>query len=159
MAMLFHFDLAGQTSTLAMTNRHFYVLEDGSLLPIRVWPAWCERCEKFTPAERIGSAAEEDRELSEVEYFMERPGLIPPDRDLPIRQLPELRVRKSWRAQRVSPEKCLICGSTQVTLIDPGREVDIPGRGRCVASFRGWADMSSPPDEYYSPEGDRLTRS
>jgi len=156
MAMLFQLELAGQTSTLAIANRYFYVLEDGSFLPIRVWPAWCEHCEKFTPAEQIFPIAEEARELCDVEYFAEHPGLIPPDRHTPIRQIPELRLRNRWRAQRVSSEKCLACGSTQVTMIWPGLEVDIPGRGKCVASFRGWADMSGPPDLYYSPEGDRL---
>ena len=155
MATLFGFQLAGQTHHLAIANQHFYVLEDGRLLPVRVWPAWCEHCQKFTAAEQIFPAAEEARELSDVEYFAQRPGLIPPDRHVPIRQLPELRLRKSWRDQRRSPAKCLACGSVDITSICPGPDVDIPGRGKCVAHFRGWADVTSgPPDAYYNTEGD-----
>lgn len=156
MATLFEFTLAGQTHGLAIANRRFYVLEDGSLLPIRVWPAWCERCQTFTAAEQILPVGEEAKELSEVEYFADRPGLIPPDRRVPIGRLPELRLRRRWREKRLSPAKCLACGSANIIPIWPGSEVEIPARGDCVARFLGWADMSGPPDEYYSPEGDRV---
>src|SRR5687767_5225509 len=108
---LFQFDFAGQTYGLSIANRHFYVLEGGQLLPIRVWPAWCERCQKFTASEPIFPIAEEAKELSEFEHFAERPGLIPPDRRVPLWQLPELRLRNTWREARRSPAKCLGCGS------------------------------------------------
>ena len=86
MATLYEFDLAGRTYTLVIANRHFYVLEDGRLLPVRVWPAWCECCQKFTAGEQILPIAEETQELSEAEYFAERPGHIPPDRRVPVGQ-------------------------------------------------------------------------
>jgi hypothetical protein len=156
MAAVYQFELAGQTYGLAIRNRHFYVLDDGQLLPVRVWPAWCERCRTFTLAEQIFPVAEEAKELKEVEYFAERPGLIPPDRFIPVRQLPELRVRMLWRAERRSLAKCLACGCSDITPIWPDPEVEIPGRGKCVASFRGWMDMPNRPDEYYSPEGERV---
>jgi hypothetical protein len=156
MGTLFQFDLAGRTYGLAIANRHSYVLEGGRVLPIRVWPAWCERCRKFTAAEQILPIADEAKELGEVEYFAERPGLIPPDRRVPVWQLPELRLRKTWRATRRSPAKCLGCGSVDITSIWPGPEVDVPGRGKCVVRFRGLAALSGPPGEYYSAEGDRV---
>jgi hypothetical protein len=154
MAMLFQFNLDGQTYGLSTAKRHFYVLDDGSLLPVRVWPAWCERCRTFTASEQIFPIADELNELKEVEYFAERPGLIPPDRRFSIGELPNLRLRKNWRDKRRSTPKCLDCGSVDITSIWPGPEVDIPGRGKCVARFIGWGDVSGPPNAYYSPEGE-----
>ncbi len=156
MARLFQFELAGQTIGLAIARDYFYVLEDGSLLPIRHWPAWCERCKKFRVAEQIFSFDQEAKELAEVEYFAEHPGFIPPDRIIPVSSLAELRARARWRSQRTSPPKCLICGSTTITSIWPGPKVEIPGRGKCEGHFLGWGDMYSKPDVYYSPEGDRM---
>jgi hypothetical protein len=156
MGLLFEFNFADQTYGFAIANSHFYVLEDRSLLPVRVWPAWCERCLMFMAAEQIFPVAEEAKELNEIEYFAKRPGLIPPDRHFPIRHLPELRLRKKWRASRRSPAKCLVCGSTQITSTWPGPEVEIPGRGKCVGGFRAFADMWGPPDAYYDPEGNRV---
>ena len=155
MAYSYDFDLAGQTYRLWIANRHFYVLEASGVLPIRTWPAWCEHCQKFTAAELMLPITEEAKELSEIEYFAERPGLIPPDRYVPIRQLPELRLWKTWRETRRSPAKCLSCGSMDITSIWPVPDVEIPGRGKCVGRFTGWAEVSGgPPDGYYSPEGD-----
>ena len=156
MATLFHFDLAGQSYDLAISGRRFYVLEGGRLLPVRVWPAWCEQCRTFTEAEQIFPAADEAKELSEVEHFANCPGHIPPDRRVFVWQLPELRLRKEWRGTRRSPAKCLDCGSVNITSIWPGPDVDIPGRGKCVGRFGGWADMSGPPARYYGAEGDRM---
>lgn len=157
MAILFEFDLAGEMYRLAIADRHFYVLDDGSVLPIRTWPAWCERCQKFTAAEQIFAIAEEARQLNEVEYFATHPGFIPTDRHVPISQLPDLRMRNSWREKRVSPAKCLTCGSTRITSIWPGPEVEIPDRGMCLMRIVGRGDIVGPANEYYGPEGDRLT--
>lgn len=155
MATLFEFDLGGQTYKLAIANNNFYVLDGLRLLPVRVWPAWCEGCQKFTASEQISSIEEEAKTLREVELFAERPGLIPPDRHVSIRQLPNLRRRMQWRKQRRSPARCLECASTEITPIRPGPEVYIAGRGKCVARCRGWADMSGPTNAYYDSEGER----
>lgn len=161
MASIFKFKLDGKSYSLwiCATPKRSYVLEDGNLLPVSLWPAWCEGCQKFVPGEQIFPIEEEDKRLDELEYFAQHPGHIPPDRYVDIKSLPELRVRKRWRQKRVSPAKCLICGSTSITSIWPEPEIDIPGHGRCVGGPVGFADVSSEPpdvDEFFNPEGDRI---
>lgn len=160
MASIFEFQLQGKTYSLMIfyaEPEHFYVLEDGSLLPVSVRPAWCESCQKFVPGEQIFPIEEEDTRLEELEYFAEHPGHIPSDRDVSLRNLPERRVRRKWRHKRTSPAKCLVCGSASITLIWPGSEVEIPGRGKCAGGFSGFADAyNGGRKELFTPEGERV---
>lgn len=156
MATKFHFELAGRQHSLIIADQYFYVLEGNITLPILAWPAWCGACRRFRVAERVPTIAELGEELRELEYFAKCPGHIPPDRHVAIWKLPELRVRLPWRAGRVAPAKCLTCGSTAVTSIWPGPEVEIPGQGICIASFDGWLDTGYSADHYFTPEGDPM---
>lgn len=162
MASVFEFQLEEKTYSLMIfyaDPEHFYVLEDGSLLPVSVWPAWCESCQKFVAGELIHSIEDEDKELEELEYFAKHPGHIPPDRQVDLGNLPELRVRQIWRKKRTSPAKCMACGSESITSIRPEPEIEIPGRGKCVGRFGGWVDASSaggPHKKLYTPGGDRI---
>lgn len=161
MAALFEFELQGKSYSLMIfyaDPEHFYVLEDGSLLPVSVRPAWCEACEKFVAGEHIRSMEEEERELEELEYFAQHPGHIPPDRHVNFQKLPGLRERKKWRRKRTSPAKCLVCGSASIKSIPPESEVEIPGRGKCAGGFRAFADACCDGEhrKLFTPEGDRV---
>lgn len=163
MASIFEFQLEGKSYSVMLffaEPEHFYVLDDGSLLPISVWPAWCESCQRCVAGERILSIEEEDKQLEEFEYFAQHPGHIPPDRSVSLWNLPELRVRKKWRRSRTSPAKCLVCGSAFIISTCPNLEAEIPGRGKCVGHFSGWADAcrdGGPSKELFTPEGDRIS--
>lgn len=162
MASIFEFQLQGKSYSLMIfyaEPEHFYVLEDGSLLLVSVRPAWCESCQKFVAGEHIRSIEEEEKELAELEYFAQHPGHIPPDRGVRLRNLPELRERRKWRPNRRSPARCLVCGSASITSIWLGSEIEIPGGGKCVGRFSGFADASragGPRKELFTPEGDRI---
>lgn len=156
MATRFLFELAGQQHSLSIVGNYFYVLGNGITLPILVWPAWCEACRRFRAAERVPTIAELGEELRELEYFARCSGHIPPDQHVAVWKLPELRVRLPWRAGRVAPAKCLTCGSTAITSIWPGPEVEIPGQGICTAGFDGWLDAVYVADHYFTPEGDPI---
>jgi hypothetical protein len=157
MAAFFLIKCAGETYSVPFAE-NYYLLPEGERLTVRVCPAWCGDCRGFVEAERVpswGSLAEDVREL---EYFAERPGLIPEDRPMVasmIRYLPEERVRLRWRLTRVGPPRCLECGSSNFTPFDGDNAVDIPGVGRCTGCV---LHLSGPirAVRYFSPEGLRV---
>lgn len=101
MALIYEFQLQAKSYSLWLfSGEDFYVLEDGSLLSVRVWPAWCESCRKFVAGELIHSIEDENKELEELEYFAKIPGHIPPDRQVGLGGLPELRVRQKWAKEK-----------------------------------------------------------
>lgn len=161
MATRFEFNIGDETSALLINTRHFYLLPGGDLLQMQTWPAWCEGCEAFVEAENFPTTDELGGQIREAEYFAEWPGLIPLDSAsrirYMIRNITDSRSRLEWRSTRVSPAKCLDCGSSDLRAIELDRQFDIPGRGRCVACFRGWVDaVTDLPDRYYSREGIRI---
>src|SRR5688572_8099912 len=95
-------------------RRRIYILNNGSQLDIDSQPAWCYCCKRFVEAEKIDSVAELDRQIAELQHFRDSPGHIPPDRTVRIHRLPELLLRRTWRAHRENPPRCLECRSTNL---------------------------------------------
>jgi hypothetical protein len=133
----------------------YYLLSGGERLSVRARPAWCGACGRFVEAEWVRPYEEMARDLRELEYFAERPGLIPEDRPglaWAIRGLEEERLRLRWRGSRIGPGRCLECGSAELVLFSDEGEADVPGVGRCRGRWIRFSGTGAPV-RYFSPEG------
>jgi ferredoxin len=160
----YQFDTAGQTRRLNIGGGRFlYMLPDRSQLRVLTNAAWCEACRRFCPAEFVPVLERLRAELRDAEFYFDRPGLIPPDRHFSSYGLSDLRKRVGWLAIRQSPSRCLECGSTALIQFPhdwsprDACEIDIPSRGRCVATYRVLLGdfTSEQPPHFYTAEGDR----
>lgn len=132
-----------------------YRLASGELLHVRQTECWCASCERIDMAERIES-------LNELEQQLER--LRHPDEDescmiafigVPIdKRVTEAEIRIKWRRGRISPPKCLQCGSVDIMELPGTDEFSHPKTGeRVVVTGRGFASTDEWHAEFTS-EGD-----
>jgi hypothetical protein len=70
----------------------------------------------------------------------------------------QLKLRRRWREARVSPPKCIECGSSDIVVVPMNESITNPAgpgtievriRGMCSTLFNEW---------YFTPEGDRIQR-
>jgi hypothetical protein len=164
MPAVFEISFSGTMTQLAGSCDNYYVLSNRELLELRPWPAWCAACGRFVEAEQFHSIEWYDGQIRVAEHYASRPGLIPPDHNdlyLNVRQLPDLRRRRAWRATRQSPPKCIGCGSVAVTILWGNAETfDVPGLGRVALRVVGRCSSEGGRVHfwYFTPEGDRIPK-
>jgi hypothetical protein len=158
---VFEINVGGAITQLVGSCDNYYVLSRGELLELHPWPAWCAACGRFTEAEQFEATAWYDEQIRTAEHYTNRPGLIPPDQyalNLLVRQLPDMRRRRAWRATRQSPPKCIHCGSVAVTVLWGDADTfDVPGVGQVGLRVPGRcsSEGSCVHFWYFTPEGDR----
>jgi len=149
----------------------YYEFPDGTNIGLHPTIAWCCDCFEFVDAEWIQSLAEIENELVELNdptsfrastftsneppfdesSFKERRAKLYAEAKA------EAAKRVDWRRSRISPSRCLICGSTDLRFPNDDQMVDTPGRGTarvectgmCSTDFCNW---------FYTPEGIRIKR-
>ena len=147
--------------------RRTYETNDGDL-PVMVWPVWCWGCDWASIAEYIPHPTEIIDEARAwrsrdrgYEYKIDGGPIGCADYD--DRREPYVlewfdRVMR-WRHERVSPGKCLLCGSTRLSYANKqiGFRFEHPGCGGmitstfCISGSVGWVV-----EERYSPEGEKV---
>jgi len=150
----YHLTSAGRGEFVGYSAYLDYRLPDGSTLPVEQQPAWCPSCKHFVLAGRVPDDEELERRLAEAQAAapeaVARLGLLGRS---PEEEVAELTRRVAWRRGRVSPPRCLHCGSGRVAALPDGDEFPHPETGeRVVVTGSGFADME-PWVAEFSPEG------
>ena len=158
----------GRVVEFAGCRGNYYEFDDGSHLDLHTTPAWCHPCGKITHGEELETLEDIDRQLadlrnprSDLYRFLAR-DFNHEYKDLgeafTLKHSEERLQRRRWRAARVSPPRCIHCGSTDVVVFpvdQPVRNPAGPGtvevsiKGMCSTSFNEW---------YFTPEGERIPR-
>jgi hypothetical protein len=167
------FQPEGKTLNLFDPQLCVYQLDANSELRLRCGFAWCSTCQMVTPCETIESLQSIDRAM---EYLRKHPDfrvdslssgswgiLIETEKMLGLegsgllwKSLSDLKELRSWRENRTSPPRCLICGSIQIVAVPNGELMPHPRRHgtiflQCVAfadyTMGGWS---------FTPEGHRI---
>lgn len=94
-----------------------YVSQDESLAPLWTTLTWCNDCDQFQPGEYIDSIDSiqqvidelESGQLSDTWRF-----IYGDDKEMLHKAIVSLKRRLQWRKNRVSPPKCLECGSARL---------------------------------------------
>tara|TARA_R110002049_G_scaffold133887_2_gene293272 strand:+ start:177 stop:740 length:564 start_codon:yes stop_codon:yes gene_type:complete len=149
----------------------YYEFGDGTNIGLRPTIAWCCRCSDFIDAEWIPSLDQIKNELRELTDPSSRRASSFTSTEPPFDKSPfierrarlyaeakdEASRRIQWRADRVSPPKCLICGSTEIHFPGDDQTVEIPGHGTATVNWTGMCSTDFC-NWFYTPEGDRIAR-
>ena len=167
------FEPGGQTEDFHATRGSYYLWPDGTRLDLNAAPVWCRRCDAVREGEVVESTAVLDKLIADLQdptslmyQFVQAADLShlkPGSTDAPSRNprvdlhddIERARRRRRGRTERVSPAKCLTCGSTELVLLDR-RPVPHPsGTGTIEARHAGfWSGIF--PRWAFTPEGDRI---
>lgn len=158
----------GPVAEFAGSRGNYYELDDGSHLDMHTTPIWCLHCGKVTHGERIESLEEIDRQLADLNdsnsdlYRMTARGtlheLTGGGDDYLQKRVDELLRRRRWRERRISPAKCILCGSTDIFVFPVNQEspnpagpgtVEVKIVGMCSTSFNEW---------FFNSEGNRVPK-
>ena len=156
----------GRVEEFGGSRGNYYELADGTRLDLHPGPAWCRQCGGLSHGEEVEPLDEIDRRLAEMadpasdvyRWMMECTTAAQDGRGEQFRQrqVEKLRVRRRWREGRVSPPRCLVCGTTDIVALEPDRPVPHPaGRGRIVARVVGMCSTAWN-DWFFTPEGERV---
>ena len=158
----------GGGGLFAGTRGNYYELGEGQQIDVQTTPVWCRRCGDFRHGEGIEPLEEIDRRLAELDdpnsfayqscfdnLFHEMFGK---GEEFRQEQITRLRRRRRWREDRVSPPKCIECGSADIVVLPINEKVPNPAgpgtveiriRGMCSTDFNEW---------HFTPEGERIPR-
>ena len=158
----------GPTKEFEGSTGNYYEFEDGSHMYMNTTPVWCHGCGQITHGERIESLEEIDKKLADLNnptsvlYRMTAKGLLNEitgggDRLLQER-LQKTKQRRTWRERRISPPKCIRCGSTDILVLPIDQPVPNPaGPGTIKVRCVGMCETDF--DEcFFTPEGDRIPK-
>lgn len=111
-------------------------------------------------AERVESLDELESEFARLRYPDDEEARMLTFIGTPIEErIAEIELRMIWRRNRVSPAKCLQCGSTNIVQIPDTEEFLHPKTGeRVVVADHGFASTDSWHAQF-SPEGDAISSS
>ncbi len=146
------------------TRGNYYQLPDGSKLDVHGNPVWCRQCQTFSEVEWLQSVPELEQAIADYsdvssaksQRILQLSGLRDKAASL-AKRLAERTTRLQWRGGRISPPKCLECGTTNVVDLGSGQEIVSPCSpgtltielvGMCSTAFRNY---------FYTPEGDRMS--
>lgn len=136
-----------------------YRLPDGSTLSIGQQPAWCWACRAFVLAEELSSIASLEEEIHRLEAADPealRTWAFVSNGEPVQDRITELHRRIEWRRGRISPPRCLHCGTLEIVPIPWTGEFPHPQTGeRVIVVSSGWAD-AAPWIADFSPEGEQL---
>jgi hypothetical protein len=162
MPIRYHISVSDAEVVLSSSCDNYYILAPGELLVMQPSPAWCGECKQFTEAEWFDTVEAYDQMIKRAAYYADRPGLIQPeDHSLLylVGRLPDLRRRRTWRAARQSPPKCIQCGSSDVVILDRnGDHSVVPCLGRVDMRVGALISSEGPCCHfwYFTPEGVRV---
>ena len=147
---------SGRTQRFPGSRGNYYECSESDRLELRSVPVWCRRCGECTTGEDLSSVEQIDAQLRDLYdptsqlYRMTQPFLQ--------ERLTELQWRRRWRETRLSPPRCIRCGSADILPLPIGERVPNPAGegelqidcvGMCSTSFNEW---------FFTPEGDRIPR-
>lgn len=152
------------TKEFGGSRGNYYEFEDGSHIDVRSEPVWCRQCGDYTDGESIEPLKEIDRQLADLAdprselYRFTQVSLLGSDGRFRRHWIELTKQRRRWRERRVSPPRCLLCGSTDLVSFPEGVEVPNPrGSGTVVLSVIGhcstWFN-----EWFFTPEGERIPR-
>lgn len=156
----------GTVETYYTADDDRYVLADGSLEWLSTDIVWCNGCEEITQGERVEPLEKLDASLAEIaeagdpktqkgqEYRKANPNKKNRERQLAGYRA-RLLDRRRWLAERISPAKCLNCGTTDVLYLRVPEGVDTPVGKITLREGHGRATIHAT-SRYFSPEGDRI---
>jgi hypothetical protein len=154
----------GSTEEHCGSRGNYYEFDDGSRIELWSRPVWCRRCGHYTDGESIESLDEIDRHLADLEdpqsdlFRFTQESESEPGGGFRRHWIELTKQRRRWRERRVSPPRCLLCGSTDLVLLPEGVEVPNPrGVGTVVLSVIGHCSTSFN-DWFFTPEGERIPR-
>ena len=146
------------------SHRAYMVPELEYGLPIRANLGWCFDCDNAIPIEHIPEMQQLE---SELQFEIENPRVIESDLQMGLTENNHLiwaKSRLNWRRTRKSPQRCLICGGSDI--IDLGERLavkrdDIIGlHPSCLKNgnllHQGGGLVNYLAIEPYSPDGQRL---
>jgi hypothetical protein len=154
----------GTTLEFVGSRGNYYEFEDGSRIDVRSSPVWCRRCGDYTDGESIESLDEIDRQLADLVdpqselYRITHWALSGPNGRFRRHWIDLTNQRRRWRERRVSPPRCLLCGSTDLVSLPERVEIPNPrgsgtvvlsATGHCSTSFNEW---------FFTCEGERIPR-
>ena len=157
----------GRIETFAGSRGNYYELEDGAHVDLLSEPVWCHCCGKISHGEQLQTLRQIDGELAKTERLAAEirrdlhVGHCEPDAPGDAHQqerIAALRLRRRWRAARISPPRCIICGSTDIVRLAGSAPVHHPRGsgtitveciGMCSTRFNEW---------FFTPEGERILR-
>ena len=145
----------------------FYCLEDGYKIVMPSIIAWCEKCKAVVKAEQVPDESLIESRIDQVESgsLDEFLGL---DDQIRVKEIEYHKRVLAWRKSRISPAKCLVCRSIDVTeLVEPeGYHPSYPPGvthvnygGRIVELelfLSGHIHSRGGNEHYYDPEGNRV---
>ena len=164
----FMFFPEGRVEQFGGSRGNYYEFADGTRLDMHTTPVWCHNCGKIAHGEMIETLEEMNQQLadlrnprSELYRFLAK-DFTHEYKDLGeafTRMHGEERERRRrWRTGRVSPPRCLRCGSTNIFVFPINQSVSNPAgpgtveviiRGMCSTYFNEW---------FFTPEGERIPR-
>jgi hypothetical protein len=145
----------------------FYCLEDGYRIVMPSIIAWCENCKAVVKAEQVPDDSLIEARIDQVESGSLDEFLRLDDQ----KRVKEIEYHKrvlAWRKSRISPAKCLVCGSSEFTeLVEPEgypptyppgvTHVNFGGRNVKLELFLSGHFNSRGGNELnYDPEGNRV---
>jgi len=158
----------GPTEEYFGSRGNYYELSESDHIDVHAGLVWCHCCNAITEGEELSTVDEIERQISDLHdpttelYQSTRYGLVEKltkgGENYLRDRIEELQRRLRWRAARLSPPKCIVCGSTDIMPLPTGEPIPSPrGEGQiqvhvvgmCSTSFREW---------YFTPEGDRIPR-
>jgi hypothetical protein len=150
-------DERGSHLATLLSCASWYVWDDGVRLAIDEQAAWCVNCTRFVLAEDFVTEEREQQRIAEAfwqRYPDERTVFL--EEALLRRQRVRIAERKRWTdymtLRRVSPPRCLRCGSTEIAPLRQREWIDHPAQfGRVRIDCTSAVDASA--CSLYSPEG------
>jgi hypothetical protein len=134
----------------------YYVLDDGSRLPVSQTECYCPVCQRIDIAEHLETVADLELRLRQISVTGTKERKIAEFFRSVSDQLDELRKRIDWRSTRRSSAKCLHCGSTEISLLPDSREFIHPANGaRMKVTCCGFMSTSEW-HATYTAEGDLI---
>src|SRR5690349_7122426 len=99
-----------------------YEVLDGSTVWIEQAFVWCDACREVRWGEKVPDLAELERKLAStrardpklVDFFLSLDSKYETLDEQIARRIAELESQIAWRRRRVSPPRCLECGSTEI---------------------------------------------
>lgn len=149
----------GRIEELSGSRGNYYEFPDGRRMEVETTPVWCRPCGRVTEGEEVETLAQIDRELADLhdptsERY--RSTQRPPRDDgheLRLFLIDRARRRRTWREVRVSPAKCLACGSADIVVFPDQQPVPHPaGTGTVTVACVGLC-TTLPTGRIFTPAG------
>ena len=160
----FHCDTCNRRASVLTGVISYYYLDDGLELPCSDQLAWCNNCDDVVAAERLPDPHALNRLVAHLtaegldEDRLKTAKLLKKE---PAEYLNEFidtyRAMIAWRRDRISPPRCLSCGSVEIVELEPIRSVPLEkfSHPQCGGQF--FLDASGHASEAYfrrlTPEG------